>query len=106
MDARLQAPAELFTKRIKVLNYLLHLCEHIEVLLHRICSRSRGIHALLPRLAKDVQQQVLGSHCALDEIQPLERDLVAIVPDKDTAHAQLKIVSLLLGLIQIEDCTP
>merc|ERR1712066_607771 len=106
VDAELQALAELLVELLVVVLLLGDLSEHLQALLHEVLLDHAENLVLLEGLTRDVQGQVLRVDDALDHVQPLGHELLAVVHDEDTAHVQLDVVALLLALEQVEGRAP
>ena len=76
--------------------------EHLQALFHQILLDHPQDLVLLEGLTGDVQRQILRIHHALHKVQPLRHELIAVVHDEDSAHVQLDVVALLLGLEEIK----
>merc|ERR1719235_3020792 len=105
MDAQLQALAELFIELLVVVLFLRDLRKHLEALLHQVFLDHSENLVLLKRLARNVQRQILRVHHALNKVQPFRHELIAVVHDEDTANVKLDVISLLLGLEEVERST-
>jgi hypothetical protein len=57
---------------------------------------------LLEHLTRDVQGQILTVNNTLDKVQVIGNKLLTVVHDEHTAHIQLNVVSLLLGVKHIK----
>mmetsp|Transcript_77935 Transcript_77935/g.170723 ORF Transcript_77935/g.170723 Transcript_77935/m.170723 type:complete len:651 (-) Transcript_77935:325-2277(-) len=102
VHAQLQALAELLVEFLVVVLLLGNLGEHLQALLDEVLLDHPQDLVLLEGLSGDVEGQVLGVDDTLDHVQPLGHELVAVVHDEDTADVQLDVVSLLLGLEEVE----
>jgi hypothetical protein len=56
-------------------------------------------------LARNVERKILGVDDALDEVEVLGNELLAVVHDEHAAHVELDVVELLLGLEHVEGST-
>merc|ERR1711865_1160158 len=102
VDAELDALAELLVELLVVVLLLSNLSEHLEAFLDQVLFDDTEDLVLLERLTRDVERQVLRVDHALDKVQPLGHQLVAVIHDEDTTHVQLDVVALLLRLEEIE----
>merc|ERR1719394_2327040 len=105
MDAKLEALAELLVELLVVILLLRDLSEHLQALLDQVLLDHAEDLVLLEGLAGDVQGQVLRVNNALDHVEPLGHQLLAVIHDEDTAHVELDVVPLLLGLEEVEGRT-
>merc|ERR1719230_1239114 len=105
VDAKLQAFAELLVEFLVVVLLLCDLRKHLEAFLHQVFLDHPENLVLLERLARDVRRQILRVHHALHKVEPLRHELIAIVHDKHTANVEFDVISLLLGLEQVERST-
>merc|ERR1719390_119530 len=105
MDTKLDALAELLVELFVVVLLLGNFRKHLEAFLDQILLDDAKNLVLLKGLTRDVQWQILGVDDPLDEVEPLWHELITVIHDEDTAHIQLDVVALLLGLEEIEWCT-
>merc|ERR1711874_257405 len=105
MHAKLEALAELLVELLVVILLLSNLCEHLEALLHKILLDDAQDLVLLKSLTRDVEGKVLGVNDTLHHVEPLGHELIAVVHDENSAHIQLDVVPLLLGLEEVEGGT-
>merc|ERR1712003_252293 len=102
MDAQLQALAELFVKLLVVVLLLSNLSKHLQALLDQVLLDHTQNLVLLKGLTGNVQGQILRINNALNKVQPLRHQLIAIVHDEHTPDVQLDVVALLLGLEEVK----
>merc|ERR1719247_745480 len=99
---RILVDAELEVLRERLVELLVHvlvlreLVEHLDRLLDEVLLDDLEDLVLLERLARDVERQVLRVDDALDELEELGHDVLAVVHDEDAAHVELDVVELLL----------
>jgi len=82
-----------------------YLREHLHALLYQVLLDHLQDFVLLQVFSGDVERQVLGVDDTFDEVQPLGNQFVAVVHDEHSAHLQLDVAFLLLGLEQVKRCS-
>merc|ERR1712195_99715 len=102
MHTELEAFAELLIELFVVVLLLRNLGKHFKALLDKVLLDHSQNLVLLESLTRDVQRKILRVHNALDKVEPLWHELIAVIHDEHTAHIQLDVVALLLGLEEIE----
>ena len=105
VDTKLEVLAERLVELLEVVLVLLNLSEQVHALLDDVLADDLEDLVLLEGLTGDVERQVLGVDDALDEVEVLGDEVLAVVHDEDTADVELDVVALLLGLEEIEGCT-
>ena len=104
MDTELEVLAERLVELGEVVLVLGDLGEDLHALLHDVLADDLEDLVLLERLAGDVKREVLGVDYALDEVEVLGDEVLAVVHDEDAADVELDVVALLLGLEEVEGC--
>mmetsp|Transcript_69422 Transcript_69422/g.157525 ORF Transcript_69422/g.157525 Transcript_69422/m.157525 type:complete len:321 (+) Transcript_69422:997-1959(+) len=104
MDAKLEALAKLLVELLVIILLLGNLSKHLQALLDQVLLDHTEDLVLLKCLTGDVQRKVLGVHNALDHVEPLWHELIAVIHDEDTAHVKLDVVPLLLRLEEVKGC--
>mmetsp|Transcript_104845 Transcript_104845/g.254472 ORF Transcript_104845/g.254472 Transcript_104845/m.254472 type:complete len:300 (+) Transcript_104845:981-1880(+) len=104
MDTELEALPKLLIELLVVILLLSNLSKHLQALLDQVLLDDTQDLVLLQRLSGNVQGQVLRVHDALDHVEPLRHQFITVIHDEDTAHVQLNVVPLLLGLKKIKWC--
>ena len=102
VDAELEVLAERLVELGKVLLVLGDVRDHLERLLDEVLADDLEDLVLLERLARDVEREVLRVDDALDEVEVLGDEVLAVVHDEDAANVELDVVALLLRLEQVE----
>lgn len=87
--------AELLVELFVVVLVFADVVEQLHTLLDEILSDHLQDFALLQRLARDVQRQILRVNDTLDEAEVLGDQLFAVVHDEHPSHIQLYVVALL-----------
>lgn len=105
VDTEFQVLAKAFIKLVEVVLVLRDLAEKVQTLLDNVLTDHLEDLVLLESLAGNVEREILGVHNTLDEIEVFGDQVLAIVHDKDTADIELDVVTLLLGLEEIERST-
>jgi hypothetical protein len=102
VHAELDVLREGLVELLKVLLVLGNLVEALDAALDEVLADDLEDLVLLQRLARDVERQVLRVDDALDKVEPLGNQLLAVVHDEDAAHVELDVVELLARLEHVE----
>ena len=105
VDTELQVLAKGFIELVEVVLVLRNLAEKVHTLFDNILTDDLEDLVLLKSLAGNVEGKILGVDDTLDEIKIFGDEVIAIVHDKDAADIKLDVVTLLLGLEEIERST-
>lgn len=105
MDTEFQVLAKGFIELVEVVLVLRNLAEKVHTLLDDVLTDDLEDLVLLESLAGNVEREILGVDNTLDEIEVFRDEVLAIVHDKDAADIELDVVTLLLGLEEIEGST-
>jgi hypothetical protein len=105
VDTELQVLAERLVELGKVVLVLGDLAEDVHALLDDVLPDDLQDLVLLERLTGDVQGKILRVDDALDEVEVLGDEVLAVVHDEDAADVELDVVALLLGLEEVEGGT-
>ena len=95
VDAELDVLAELLVELLVVVLVLGELVEELHALLDQVLADHLEDLVLLQHLAGDVEGQVLGVDDALDKVEVLGDDLLAVVHDEDPADRVSNLLNLL-----------
>ena len=98
----LEVLAELLVELLVVVLVLEQVVDELHALLDEVLANDLQDLALLEHLTRDVERQVFRVDHALDEVEVLGDEVLAVVHDEDATHVQLDVVALLLVLEQIE----
>ena len=98
----LEVLGELLVELVVVVLVLGQIVDQLHALLDQVLADDLEDLALLQHLAGDVEGEVLRVHHALDEVEVLRDDVLAVVHDEDSANVQLDVVLLLLVLKHVE----
>ena len=88
MDAMLDALAELLIDFVVVIFLHGNLGKQVEALLRQVFLDES---CLLESITREAQWQILRVGNALDKVQPLWHEIIAIIRDEDTANVQLGV---------------
>merc|ERR1712086_1058598 len=98
VDAKFDVLRELLVKLLVVILLLGDFGKHFKAFLNQVLLDHTQNFILLESLARDVQWQVLRVNHTLDKREPLWHEFIAIIHDEHTAHVELDVGALLLGL--------
>lgn len=79
--------------------------EHLEGLLDQVLADNLKNLVLLEGLSGNVEGEILRVNDTLDEVEVLGNEILAVVHDEHSTDVELDVVSLLLGLEEIEGCS-
>ena len=82
-----------------------NLAYEVHGLFHKVLTDHLEDFVLLKRLTGDVKRKVFRVNDALNKVKIFRNKVLAIVHDEHTADVELDVVSLFLGLKQIERST-
>jgi len=102
VDAQLEVLAELLVELLPAVLVLGQLVHQLDALLDQVLADDLEDLVLLEHLPGDVEGQVLGVDDALDEVEVLGDELLAVVHDEDAPDIELDVVLLLLVLEEVE----
>ncbi len=102
VDAELEVLAELLVELLVTVLVLGEFVDQLHAFLDQVLADDLQDLVLLEHLTGNVERQVLGVDDALDEVQVLGDELLAVVHDEDAPDVQLDVVLLLLVLEQVE----
>lgn len=105
MHTQFNVLAERLVELGEVVLVLRDLSQEIHALLDDILADDLEDLVLLERLTRDVEGEIFGVDDALDEVEVLGDDVLAVVHDEDAADVELDVVALLLGLEEVKGST-
>ena len=105
MNTKFQVLAKGFIELIKVVLVLRNLAEKVHTLLDDVLADDLEDLVLLQSLTRNVEREIFGVDDALDEVEVLRNEVLAVVHDEDTADIEFDVVALLLGFEKIERST-
>lgn len=82
-----------------------NLGEEVHTLLDEVLADNLENLVLLESLTRDVERQILRVDNTLNEVEVLGDDVLAVIHDEDAANVKLDVVTLLLGLEEVEGST-
>lgn len=105
MDTKFQVLAKGFIELVEVVLVLRNLAEKVQAFLDNVLTDDLEDLVLLKSLAGNVKGKIFRVNDTLHEVEVFGDEVLAIVHDKDTANIELDVVTLLLGLEEIERST-
>merc|ERR1719167_1583299 len=102
MDAQLDVLAELLVELLEVVLVFANLLNQLHHLLDQVLADDLKNLVLLQHLPGNVQGQIFAVNNALDKVEVLWDDLLAVIHDEDPAYVQLDVVLSLLVLKEVK----
>jgi hypothetical protein len=96
-----QVLSELLLELGEIFLVFCDLREHFEASLDDVLLNDLKDFVLLQHFSADVQRKVVGINYTLDEAKVLRDEFLTVVHNEDSAHIQLDVVFLLLGLEEV-----
>ena len=102
VDTELQVLAKGLIELVKVVLVFRDLTEEVHALLDNVLADDLEDLVLLQGLTGNVQWKILRVDNALDEVEVLGDEILAVVHDEHPANIELDVVALLLGLEEVK----